>query len=98
MVKTPLSKILVSKKVSHAENQQERLLMIGWIVGFVDGEGCFSINFVKQPDRKESNRIRRGYTTGFQIAYEFAVTQGESSIDCLKKLQNFFGVGGLYIN
>ena len=31
----------ISKKISHAENQQERLIMIGWVVGFVDGEGCF---------------------------------------------------------
>jgi hypothetical protein len=27
---------------SSAENQQERLKTTGWIVGFVDGEGCFS--------------------------------------------------------
>jgi len=36
-----------------ADNQQERLIKIGWIVGFVDGEGCFSINFIKQNDKKE---------------------------------------------
>ncbi len=61
-----LSKITLSKKVSHAENEQERLIKIGWILGFVDGEGCFSINFVKQPERKEKARIRRGYKTGYQ--------------------------------
>ena len=88
----------MSKNVLHADNQQERLLMVGWIVGFVDGEGCFSINFVKQPDRKETNRLRKGYKTGFQIAYEFAVTQGESSLDCLKKIKDFFGVGNLFPN
>ena len=63
-----------SKKVSQAENQQERLMNIGWIIGFVDGEGCFSINFIKQSDRKEKTRIRKGYKTGFQIGHEFAVT------------------------
>src|SRR2546427_13054721 len=26
-------------------NQQERLVTIGWVIGFVDGEGCFSIGF-----------------------------------------------------
>ena len=87
-----------SNNASSADNQQERLMMIGWVVGFVDGEGCFSINFVKQPDRKEKNRIHRGYKTGVQIAYEFAVTQGISSLDCLKELHDFFGVGALYIN
>ncbi len=88
----------MSKKASHAENQQERLVMIGWVVGFVDGEGCFTINFAKQPDREEKSRIRKGYKIGFQIGHEFAVTQGVSSIDCLKNLQKFFGVGSLYIN
>jgi hypothetical protein len=88
----------MSNNVLHAENQQERLMTIGWIVGFVDGEGCFSINFIKQSDRKETQRIRKGYKTGFQIGHEFAVTQGESSLDCLKEIQNFFGVGNIYVN
>jgi hypothetical protein len=38
---------MVSNKVSHAENQQERLIMTGWVLGFVDGEGCFSLGLVK---------------------------------------------------
>ena len=86
-----------SENASCADNQQERL-MIGWIVGFVDGEGCFSINFVKQPERKELLRIRKGYKTGYQIAHEFAVVQGEKSLPVLKNLQKFFKVGGIYIN
>ena len=28
-----------SENLSDADNQQERLIKIGWIVGFVDGEG-----------------------------------------------------------
>ena len=51
-----------SDKSSAADNQQERLIKIGWIVGFVDGEGCFSIHIVRQPERA----TRRGYRTGFQ--------------------------------
>lgn len=88
----------MSNKVDNADNQQERLMMIGWIVGFVDGEGCFTVNFVKQPDRKEKNRIRRGYKIGVQVSHEFAVTQGESSLDSLKKMKKFFGVGNLFPN
>ena len=88
----------MSDNVSHAGNQQERLIMIGWIVGFVDGEGCFSMNFVKQSDRKEKQRIRRGYKTGFQIFHEFSVTQGESSLESLQKIKDFFEVGALYPN
>jgi hypothetical protein len=83
-----------SDNPSDAENQQERLVKIGWIVGFVDGEGCFSIHFVKQPGRVS----RRGYKTGFQVGHEFAVTQGARSVECLQMLKEFFGVGDIYIN
>ena len=85
-------------KATRAGNQQERLITIGWIVGFVDGEGCFSLGLVKQRDKKEKNRIRRGYRTGYQVFYEFAVTQGESSLASLQALKEFFKVGALYPN
>jgi hypothetical protein len=53
-----------SDNVSGAENQQERLIESrGWVIGFVDGEGCFSIGFVRQPSR--TGRV--GYRTGFQV-------------------------------
>jgi LAGLIDADG endonuclease len=78
-----------------ADNQQERLIKkIGWITGFVDGEGCFSIHFVRQPHRFR----RRGYKTGYQVAHEFAVTQGARSVECLHMLKRFFGVGNIYLN
>lgn len=90
--------MLHSKNTSRADNQQEKLLTIGWILGFVDGEGCFSISFVKQPDRQEAVRIRRGYTTGYQVTHEFTVMQGARSLKNLKELRSFFGVGAIYIN
>jgi hypothetical protein len=83
-----------SENSSAADNQQERLIKIGWITGYVDGEGCFSINFIRQPHREN----RRGYRTGFQVAHEFAVTQGASSVESLHLLRRFFGVGNVYIN
>jgi len=83
-----------SKNAIRAENQQERLIKIGWIVGFVDGEGCFTVGFIKQPDRPD----RKGYKLGIQPYYEFAVTQGISSKKSLLTLKKFFGVGELYIN
>ena len=88
----------MSNKATRAGNQQERLINIGWVVGFVDGEGCFSLGLVKQSDKKEKHRIRRGYKTGYQVFYEFAVTQGESSLKSLNDLKDFFGVGALYKN
>jgi hypothetical protein len=78
-----------------AEDQQERLSEDrGWVIGFVDGEGCFSIGFVRQPDRTG----RTGYKTGYQVSHEFAVTQGASSVACLRDLQEFFGVGKVVPN
>ncbi len=85
-----------SKNASNADNQQERLA--GWVVGFTDGEGCFSVGFVAQRDRQEAGRIRRGYKTGYQPFHEFSVTQGESSLSVLKNLQSFFKVGKVYPN
>lgn len=86
--------MILSENQIRADNQQERLIKIGWVTGFVDGEGCFSIGFIKQPDRP--NRI--GYKTGYQVAHEFAVTQGAKSLPILQELQKFFGVGQVVIN
>ena len=77
-----------------ADNQQERLIQLGWVIGFVDGEGCFSISFVRQPSRT----TRQGYKTGYQVTHEFVVTQGAKSIDCLHAIQKFFGVGQVLVN
>ena len=78
-----------------AENQQERLIEFrGWVIGFVDGEGCFSIGFVRQPRRRD----RAGYATGIQVTPRFVVTQGMSSVHVLEELQEFFGCGRLSVN
>jgi hypothetical protein len=84
-----------SENPGGADNQQERLIEFrGWVIGFVDGEGCFSIGFIRQPGRMG----RRGYKTGYQVAHEFAVAQGASSVDCLHELREFFGVGQVLAN
>ena len=48
--------------VSVADNQQERL-DAEWIVGFVDGEGCFSVSFFRNKTTK----------FGWQVFPEFVV-------------------------
>jgi hypothetical protein len=70
------------------ENQQERLMTIGWVVGFADGEGCFSCPIYA------CHRM----TLGWQVRPEFAVVQGESSRDVLEGLANFFGCSRVYRN
>jgi hypothetical protein len=84
-----------SDKVTGAENQQERLIEFrGWVIGFVDGEGCFSIGFVRQPNRAG----RKGYNAGYQVFHRFVVTQGVKSVTCLEELRSFFGVGRIFTN
>ena len=79
---------MTSKKVISADNQQERLKLSGWIVGFVDGEGCFSVSIFR-------NRTSK---SGFQVMPEFVVTQGQKSLGSLEIVKDFFGCGAIYIN
>ena len=74
--------------MSGADNQQERLRLEGWVAGFIDGEGCFSVNI---------NRCR-SLRLGWQVRPEFVVTQGERSVASLELLQSFFDCGALYRN
>jgi hypothetical protein len=71
-----------------ADNQQERPGFEEWVVGFVDGEGCFSISVVR-------NQVCR---LGWQVQHEFSVTQGATSFHALERLRAFFGVGTLIQN
>jgi hypothetical protein len=64
-----------SKKAIGADNQQERLKIAYWIVGFTDREGCFSVSVIKNKTTK----------FGKQIFPEFVVTQGAKSLKALKK-------------
>lgn len=77
-----------SKNAFSADNQQERLKNEGWIVGYVDGEGCFSVSIIKNATTK----------FGWQVFPEFVVTQGEKSKDSLNILENFFGCGKIFVN
>lgn len=77
-----------SKNACSADNQQERLKMIGWIVGYVDGEGCFSVSLFRNKTTK----------LGWQVFPEFVVTQSEKSKKSLDILQEYFNCGNIYIN
>ena len=77
-----------SDNAQGAENQQERLEYHGWIVGFVDGEGCFSCPIFRN----------RTTSLGWQIQPTFKVVQGASSRDVLEELKRFFECGRVYAN
>ena len=77
-----------SDNAESAENQQERLFTTGWLVGCVDGEGCFSYPIFR------SSSMRHGW----QVQPSFTVVQGESSRDVLEGMVPFFGCGCVYRN
>jgi len=72
-----------SENPSGADNQQERPGFAEWVVGFVDGEGCFSVPLFRNHTAK----------LGWQVQPSFIVVQGERSIDALHRLKRFFKCG-----
>ena len=54
-----------------------------WVVGFVDGEGCFYVGI---------NR-NRTMKTGYQVLPEFRIVQHERDVQVLYALKKFFGCG-----
>lgn len=79
---------LPSKKALSADNQQERLDIASWIVGFVDGEGCFTISIINNPTTK----------FGKQIFLEFVITQGAKSLKALQMIEKYFSCGSVVLN
>lgn len=76
-----------SKNPTGADNQQERL-SADWVVGFVDGEGCFFVGINRQPSMK----------IGWQVLPEFRVVQHQKDVAVLERLREFFGFGQITIN
>ena len=54
-----------------------------WIVGFVDGEGCFHVGI----------NAHKEMTAGFQVLPEFVVVQHERDVQILHALKAYFDCG-----
>lgn len=54
-----------------------------WIVGFVDGEGCFYVGINPHSEM----------TAGYQVLPEFTVVQHERDVQVLQALKSHFGCG-----
>ena len=59
-----------------------------WIVGFVDGEGCFQISINKNETM----------TLGYQVLPEFTVVQHEKDVKVLHALKAYFRCGVVRVN
>ena len=66
----------------HVRPRPERL-DAQWVVGFVDGEGCFFVGINPHPEM----------TCQFQVLPEFTVVQHQRDIQLLYALKTFFGCG-----
>jgi hypothetical protein len=77
-----------SDNPTSAGDQQERPSIEQWAVGFVDGEGCFSISVVRNS----------GCELGWQVQHEFSVTQAATSKPALDLLAEVFGCGQIIEN
>jgi hypothetical protein len=81
-----------SDNPSGADDQQETatsgsVLEPNWVVGFVDGEGCFSVSIHRNPNARS--------TGGWQLHPVFHVYQHVNARDVLESLVVFFGCGRL---
>jgi hypothetical protein len=79
-----------SENPSGADNQQEtagpcKVLDPNWIVGFVDGEGCFSVSVHR------SSMMRRN--GGWQLQPVFQVYQHQGHREVLEAMVSTFGCG-----
>ena len=77
-----------SENLIGADNQQETSLVAldpGWIVGFTDGEGCFSVSI-----HQNALAVKTG---GWQIQPTSQVSQHSDHQEVLVALQSFFRCG-----
>src|ERR1700694_4967515 len=79
-----------SDNPSGADDQQETatsgsVLEPNWVVGFVDGEGCFSVSIHRNPNARS--------TGGWQLHPVFHVYQHQTHRAVLEALVDFFGCG-----
>jgi hypothetical protein len=67
--------MLLEEKMIKLESQ--------WIVGFVDGEGCFHVGIAEN----------KTFTIGYQVLPEFVIVQHERDVKLLHNIKTFFGCG-----
>ena len=71
----------------NVQSQPEKL-QAQWVVGFVDGEGCFNVGINPHPEM----------SCQFQVLPEFTVVQHHRDIQLLHALKKFFGCGVVRTN
>ena len=57
-----------------------------WVLGFVDGEGCFMVSILKDKNRK----------TGWEVKPSFGISLHVKDLYILENIKNHLGVGRIY--
>lgn len=63
-----------------------------YIVGFVDGEGCFGFQF-----RKDIRYNRSGSPIYYSWKAQFMITARKDERNLFEKIKSFFGCGNIYL-
>ena len=76
-----------STKVVPTDTSQikESKLDPNFVSGFIDGEGSFSVTFIKD----------KSYKSGWQIKTSFSIGLHKKDLALLEKFKIYFGVGGI---
>lgn len=78
----------MEKNVQHVGSHLQKTISkeFAWyLTGFVDGEGCFSISFMK----------REKLLTGIEVRPSFSIGQNSRSLPVLERVKDYFGCGAI---
>lgn len=78
---------IVEEEIGDIQDKSPIKLNPQWVSGFTDAEGSFMIQVLKQAGK-----------TGWGVSPSFGVHLHIQDIDILYALQNYFGVGKVYVN
>ncbi len=73
-----------------------------WLVGFVEGEGCFNVGLMLATDRRPRKRAKKSNrkkpSVGIRLVPSFRITLREDDWPLLEQVKEKLGCGGIYLN
>ena len=86
ILSNPFNRYYSTVEIPADANQKENLkLDPDFVSGFIDGEGSFSVTFIRD----------KSYKSGWQIKTSFSIGLHKKDLAILEKIKLFFGVGGI---
>lgn len=85
ILSNPLNRYYSTVVIPTDANQKNLKLDPDFVSGFIDGEGSFSVTFIRD----------KSYKSGWQIKTSFSIGLHKKDLAILEKIKLFFGVGGI---